>query len=129
VSLERVFLLATGLLFVAFGVAYLVAPVPMAALADLGVASPLAVIEMRGFYGGQLVGLGALVLLGARRSAFVAPALLLLLASLGGTALGRLVGVLASGSLPAIIAVALAMELAGALGALALWRRRRGLAA
>jgi hypothetical protein len=93
------------------------------------VASPLAVIEMRGFYGGQLVGLGGFVLLGARRPDFAAPALLLVAASLGGTALGRLVGVLASGSLPGMIVGALALELGGAVAALVLWSRGRGSAA
>jgi hypothetical protein len=126
VPLTRVFLLVTGLLLVAFGLAYLVAPVPMAAIADLAVATPLAAIEVRGFYGGQLVGLGAFVLLGARSAAFAAPALLLLAASLGGTALGRIAGVLLSGSLPPAIVAALALEISGAAGALLLWNRERG---
>src|SRR5262245_34650098 len=116
-SLTRLFLLATGLLYVAFGIAYLVDPASMAAVADLGVASPLARIEIRGFYGGQLVGLGGFVLLGLWRGAFVTPALLLVIASLGGTAIGRILGILASGSLPGPILGVLLVEASGALAA------------
>lgn len=128
-SLTRLFLLATGLLSVVFGVAYLFAPIPMASLADLDPSTPLAVIEVRGFYGGQLVGLGGFILLGVWRSAFVTPALLLIAASLGGTALGRMVGVFASGSLPAIIVGALILELLATVVALLLLNRERSMKA
>jgi Domain of unknown function (DUF4345) len=125
VSLTRLFLLATGLLSVAIGLAYLIAPVPLASVAALDLSSPLAVIEVRGFYGGQLIGLGAFILLGIWRSAFVVPALLLIAASLGGTALGRIVGVLASGSLPPAIVGVLVLELLATVAALFLWDRER----
>lgn len=127
-SLNRFFLFVAGLGLVGFGAAYLIAPVPMAAAADLAVATPLAAIEIRGFYGGQLVGLGVFVLLGAWRPAFVVPALLLLATSLGGTALGRVAGILAAGSLPSILIGVLAIEVAGAVAALLLWQRERTLA-
>jgi hypothetical protein len=125
VSLTRTFLLATGVLLVGFGLAYLVTPVAMSSLADLVPATPLAVIEVRGFYGGQLVGLGAFVLLGARWPAFAVPALLVVAASLGGTALGRVVGIVAAGETPPIVLGALALELGGAACALFLWKRER----
>lgn len=124
-SLTRLFLLATGLLSVAFGVAYLIAPIQMASLANLDPATPLAVIEVRGFYGGQLVGLGGFILLGVWRSAFVTSALLLIAASLGGTAIGRIIGVFASGSLPPIIIGALILELFATVAALLLLNRER----
>ncbi len=112
-SIVRGYLLAIGLLLVAFGVAYLIAPVPMAALAGLDLPTPLALIEVRGFYGGQLVGLGGFILLGVSRPRFVVPGLLLTALSLGGTAFGRIVGILATGSLPPMIVVALILEIAG----------------
>jgi hypothetical protein len=119
----RAFLLATGVLFLAFGIAYLVAPVPTASLAALELSTPLAVIEVRGFYGGQLIGLGGLILLGGRRPRFVVPALLVVVASLGGTAAGRIVGVLSTGSLPPIIIAALVVEIGGAVVAGVLMNR------
>jgi hypothetical protein len=122
-SAARVFLVAMGLPCVIIGMAYLVAPVSLAAFADLALPSPLAVIEVRGFYGGQLVGLGAFMLLGARRSAFTKPALLLVAAALGGTALGRVVGVVAAGVLPAPILLLFGVEAGCALAALVLSKR------
>jgi hypothetical protein len=127
VSPTRIFLLVTGLSSVGIGVAYLVAPTALAALTDLHAQSPLAVVEVRGFYGGQLVGLGVLILLGASRSAFVAPALLLIAASLGGTAFGRVVGLVVSGTLPPIMLGLLGAELLATAAALILWSRGRRL--
>jgi hypothetical protein len=122
-SLTRLFLLATGLLYLVLGAAYLVAPVPLGTLADFAARTPTATIELRGFYGGQMIGLGAFVLLGVRWSAFESPALLVVAASLGGTALGRVVGIAAAGSLPPIILGVLTLEALGAAGALLLWGR------
>jgi len=124
-SPTRLFLCASGLLSVAIGLAYLVAPAAMAAVTQLDLASPTALIEIRGFYGGQLVGLGAFILLGAWRRAFAAPALLLLAATLGGTALGRVVGMLAAGSVPRVMLGLLAVEVAATLAALLLFARAR----
>jgi hypothetical protein len=97
----------------------------MSSLADLVPATPLGVVEVRGFYGGQLVGLGVFVLLGVRRPAFAVPALFLVAASLGGTGLGRVVGIAASGETPPILLGALAIELGAAACALVLWKRER----
>jgi hypothetical protein len=124
-SLTRLFLLVTGGLLVAIGIAFLVAPGAMIGVMDLAVDTPVAAIEIRGFYGGQMVGLGAFVLLGALRPGFAVAALLLLAASLGGTALGRLVGVLAAGTFPAAITWALALEIGGTVAALLLLPRAR----
>ena len=122
-SLVRAYLLVIGLLLVAFGVAFLIAPVPMAALGGLDLPTPLALIEVRGFYGGQLVGIGAFILLGVSRPRFVVPALLLIVFSLGGTAVGRILGIAATGSLPPMIVGALMLEVAGSVVALLLTNR------
>src|SRR5262245_26764153 len=110
----RWFLLAVGMFSVVAGLAYLIHPVEMAALANLELPSPLAVIEVQGFYGGQLLGLGVATLLGFWSPRFVAPALVLTAASLGGTAAGRLYGVLAGGTCPAPIAALFVLEAATA---------------
>lgn len=125
-SIVRAYLLAIGLLFVAFGAAYLIAPVPMAALAGLDPSTPLALIEVRGFYGGQLIGLGGFILLGVSKQGFVVPGLLLIALSLGGTAFGRMVGILAAGSLPPMIVAALILEVSGSGFALLLLNREHG---
>jgi hypothetical protein len=123
--LNRLFLFVTGGLLVAIGIAFLVAPAAMIGVMDLAVQTPVAAIEVRGFYGGQMVGLGAFVLLGALRAGFAVPALCVVAATLGGTALGRLVGVLAAGTFPAAITWALALEIGGTAAALLLLPRAR----
>jgi hypothetical protein len=86
----------------------------MAALADLTLSSRTAVIEVQGFYGGQLVGMGAGMLLALFNPRFVVPALLLVVAPLLGTAAGRLYGVVAGGACPPVIAGLLVLEAATA---------------
>ncbi len=110
----RGYLLAVGTFSVVVGLAYMIRPVEMAALADLELSSPTAVIDVQGFYGGQLVGLGAAILLGLWNPRFVVPALVLAAAPLGGTAVGRLYGVLAGGTCPPLIAGLLVLEVATA---------------
>ena len=122
-SLDRGYLWLSGLSFVVFGLAYLVAPVAMAALTELGVETATARIDIRGYYGGQLLGLGALVLLGAMRDRYRVPALLVIAASIGGTGVGRIVGIVAAGEAPAFMLGAAAVEVAMAAFALVLCRR------
>ena len=113
----RVFLIVIGTFSVIAGLAYILWPAEGAALADLELSSPTAVIEVRGFYGGQLLGLGVAILVGAWKQRFVVPALVLIAASLGGTAVGRLFGVMADGKLPPIVAGLLLVEVGTAAAA------------
>lgn len=110
----RVYMLAVGTLNVVVGFAYMIRPIEMAAFTGLELSSPTAVIDVQGFYGGQLAGLGAAVLLGLWNPRFVVPALVVVVASLGGTAAGRLYGVAAGGTCPPVIAGLLLLELATA---------------
>ena len=122
-TLLRAFLVAAGGFSLVAGLAYLIQPAEMAAVAGLALPTPAAVIEVQGFYGGQLVGLGAATLLGAWKHRFVMPALILLAASLGGTASGRIYGIVASGSCTPLIAGFLLLEAATATVAVVLLRR------
>ena len=125
----QAYLLAAGAFSVAAGFAYMIWPVEMAALVGLTLSPPTAVIEVQGFYGGQLVGLGAATLLAVWKPRFVRPALVLLVASVGGTGLGRLYGIAASASCPPLIAGLLSLEAATAIVALIFLRRERAHAA
>lgn len=114
-SLARLYLLACGIFSVVAGLGYVVRPVEMAALAELELESSTAIIEIQGFYGGQMVGMGLAMLLGVVERRFLLPALVLTTASLGGTAAGRLCGIVMEGSLPTAIAVLLVLEAATAI--------------
>ncbi|MFZ5723795.1 MAG: DUF4345 family protein [Pseudomonadota bacterium] len=122
-TFARLFLIAAGLFLVVLGVAYLFWPVQLAALSELALATPAAIIEVQGFYGGQMLGLGAFVLLGAFRERWQAAALLLVALDIGGTAAGRVTGILAGGSAPDVILGLLALETATAVVAVLLLRR------
>jgi hypothetical protein len=114
VTLLRLFLLAAGTVSVVAGLAFMVQPVETVALVELTPSTPTAVIEIQGFYGGQILGLGIATLLGAWRARFALPALVLLTASLGGTALGRVFGIVTTGSCPPVMAALFVIEAATA---------------
>jgi hypothetical protein len=119
----RVYLLALGIFSVVIGLAYVLRPVQMASLGDLVLPSPLATIEIQGFYGGQLVGVGLGILLGVWNRRLIVPALMLAAVPLAGTALGRLYGVIAAGTCPPAIAALFVVEVAAAgMGGLLLRR-------
>ena len=113
-TVVRIYLLAVGGCSLALGLAYVIWPVEMAALTEFTLPSPLAIIEIRAFYGGQLVGVGLAILFGLWNRRFVIPALLFAVVPLAGVAAGRLYGVIAAGTLPPVAAGFLVLELATA---------------
>ena len=119
-SFAQIFLLVNATIAVAFGGAYLLFPVSMAALTELDLPTPTAVMDVRAFYGGQLIGLGVLALVFAARPPLVPYGLLVLAASLGGTGIGRLVGALVAGTFPPLMVGAFLAEIVVAALALAL---------
>lgn len=90
----RIFLLAlAGLGFLGFGLWFLVDPIgPLAAIGITATGAPAAT-EFRAFYGGLEVGLGALMLVAAAKPEWRTQGLWLVLATNGGIAAGRLLGV------------------------------------
>jgi hypothetical protein len=121
--LARITLWLGGLGFLAFGLAFLAAPLATMAAAGLPLQGDLAATELRAFYGGLELALGALLLAadlqpGARRHG-----LILSLACFGGIGSARLLGILLAGSATPFLWAALATELTlAALSALSLRR-------
>ena len=113
-TVVRLYLLAVGACSLALGLAYVIRPIEMAALTEFTLSSPMAVIEIRAFYGGQLMGLGVAILLGLRDRRFVLPGLLLAAVPLAGVAAGRLYGVIDAGTFPPVALGFFVLELATA---------------
>jgi hypothetical protein len=118
--LSRIALWLGGLGFLAFGLAFLVAPVETLARAGWAMAGDGAATELRAFYGGLEVALGSLLLAadlrGRRREGLV-----LCLASYGGIGAARLLGIALAGAANDFLWIALGTEAALAvLAALAL---------
>jgi hypothetical protein len=110
---EKAVLLALAAGFVAFGVAFLLAPAKVAAVADLTTHGKNGLIELRAFYGGIELGLGLFFGVSALRPAWHVPALWAAFLTLGGVVGARIYGISVEGSAGAMIYVFLAVEIAG----------------
>lgn len=115
----RAFLLLNGLGYLALGLAYLVSPAAMGDLSHLVLPDAIALIDVQGFYGGQMAGIGVLLLLALRLRWLDVPALVTIVATLGGTATGRLAGFALTGSVPPVMVGLFVLEVA--IAAIAAW--------
>ena len=121
----RIAVLALAALgFLGFGLWFLIDPIgPLAAIGITATGAP-APTEFRAFYGGLEVGLGLLMLVAATRADWRTAGLWLVLATNGGIAAGRLVGVALDGVWVPFFTYALVWELGFAvLAAVALGGR------
>lgn len=114
--IDTLALVIGGLGFLIFGAVMLVAP--QASMASLGLTVPDGVptTEIRAFYGGLELGLGALLLAAVRKVQYRRAGLALGCVSYGSVASARLLGMLVDGSAGGFLIGALAVELS-----LALW--------
>ena len=121
--LPRAALILAGLIFLALGVAFLLAPAAMMASVDVALTTPLASGDVRAVYGGMQVASGVLLLLAARRADWVRPGLLAAAVLFAGLFAGRVLGLLLDGP-PSPFGWLLAVaELGGLLLAVAISRR------
>ena len=121
----RIAVLALAALgFLGFGLWFLIDPIgPLAAIGITATGAP-APTEFRAFYGGLEVGLGLLMLVAAARPERRTAGLWLVLATNGGIAAGRLIGVALDGVWVPFFTYALVWELGFAvLAAVALGGR------
>lgn len=109
-SFRVIVLVLAGLGFLGFGAWLLVDPIGGLAGVDIAGTSAAGVVELRAFYGGLELGLGAFLLACAARPAWRQPGLWLVL--LGNLAIGltRLYGIADSGVFTPFFAAALAWE-------------------
>jgi len=122
----RIVLLLYGLMFMGFGVAFLLSPLKMASATAFDLLSPAAVTEMRAFYGGLEIGLGAYLLVAMAQRKWAGAALQALIAISGGIACGRLFGILVDGTAGVHMLLYLLVEVLGVvLGILGLGRLNR----
>ncbi|HJS46899.1 MAG TPA: DUF4345 family protein [Gemmatimonadales bacterium] len=110
----RVVLWIAGLMFVGFGVAFSLWPLPAARVVEIPLPTPTARIDFAATYGGFSLGFGAFLILCAGRAAWLEPGLVAAGAALGGLALIRIQGILAAAGPPLpVILIGLGAELAG----------------
>jgi hypothetical protein len=100
-----------GLGFLGFGLAFLVDPRGTLALAGVATEGAIAATELRAFYGGAELALGALILACALRPARHRDGLWLTLVCYGAIGLTRAAGMLIDGSDSSFLRLALGTEL------------------
>lgn len=117
-----VLLWLSGLSFLGFGVAFLIAPIATLALAGVATEGAIAATELRAFYGGIEVALGGLILACALRPERWRDGLWLTLACYGAIGVTRVFGMAIDGSDSFFLRFAATTELSFALAAIGLLR-------
>ena len=110
-----------GLGFLAFGTAFLLAPLETFALAGVDLQGPVAAAEVMAFYGGLEIALGGLLVACALLPARRRDGLVLMAAVYAGIGLARLAGMVAHDADSTFLRVALGLELGLAALAIAAW--------
>ena len=115
-TLSIVLLRITSLLFVAFGIGFVIAPQDLAELVTGAAPSaPSAVTDMRATYGGVPLGIGLFIGYCARRPETVRLGILASLTVIASLGAARLVGIIVDGSPNGFMMVFLATEIASVL--------------
>ena len=109
-KLARLSLYVMAVTFLGLGLMSLVAPTNLTLLVEFAMPTPIAVMEVRGVYGGLFFGIGAFFLVFARQDAWLRAGLIAQLGVMGGFVLGRTVGIVLGGAPNLFIATLLAGE-------------------
>ena len=128
-KLARVSLYVMAVVFLGLGAMSLVSPTNLTPLVEISMPTRIAVMEVRGVYGGLFFGIGFFFLLFARRDSWLRPGLVAQAGIMGGFVLGSTVGILLGGAPNLFIAALLAGEVfmaAVALFALRVLKWQRG---
>jgi hypothetical protein len=99
-----------AVVFLGLGAMSLVSPTNLTPLVEISMPTRIAVMEVRGVYGGLFLGIGFFFLLFARRDSWLRPGLVTQAGIMGGFVLGRTVGILLGGAPNLFIAALLAGE-------------------
>ncbi len=125
-GIPRAVLLTIAAVFVAFGVAFLLAPDKLGSYVDLSASVNTGRTELRAVYGGLELGLGVFFALSALRKNWHVPALVAALLAFIGLAGARIYGISVEGGASIITVLTLLSEIAGAVAsAWALVRTRK----
>lgn len=123
VNLARLSLHVVGVIFLGLGAMSLIAPTNLTRLVEVAMPTRIAVMEVRGVYGGFFLGTGFFFLLFARHEAWFRPGLIAQASIFGGFVLGRTVGIAIGGAPNPFITALLVGEIVGLVVALVLLRR------
>ena len=109
---SKVVLVLLGLMFLGFGLAFLLRPTQMAQMVSIELPEATAKTEIRAFYGGLEIGLAVFLFVCAATGGWIRPGLLAAGLACAGPALGRLVGLWLDGQPKPVLFTILAVEVA-----------------
>ena len=112
-TIERISLLLSALVFGGFGFAFLIWPVALGGFVDIQLPTSTAITDFQATYGGLELGLAVFFAYCVISNRWVQPALLVQIVALGGLATARLIGVLQRGSVQPLIYWLLLAEVSG----------------
>jgi len=124
-KLVRSLVFASALIFVVVGAGFLLIPRQFGGVLELSLPTAMARTDVRATYGGLELGFGIFLILCVVRREWIGPGLWALALTVGGFAIGRVVGFIAEGTINNFMLFFLVLELAVALVALFLLRRMR----
>lgn len=116
-KLGPVVIAANAAVFIAFGLAFLIAPQRLADTLSITLENATALADFRAMYGGLALGMGVVFAAGLRNPAWHQPTLFLCAASSAGLLVGRVLTVSAGATPEPFIYGLMAIELISAVGA------------
>lgn len=122
-KLARALIFVSALIFVVVGAGFLFIPRQWAGILEISLPTAMARTDVRATYGGLELGFGIFLILCVVRREWIRPGLWALALTVGGFATGRLVGLVAEGTINNFMLFFLVLELAVALLAVFLLRR------
>ncbi len=122
-TFARTILALNVLLFLGFGVAFLVWPARMTQTPGVVLPSPTALSDVRAIYGGMELGIAAFLVVCLRRGA-IPTGLLAATLVLAGTALGRAVGLIVDGYTPITLRLLVAEGFGAVANGVVMWLAR-----
>jgi len=122
-KLAKAELLFAALVFLTFGLGFLIAPVQWAAVVDIVLPSPMARTDFRATYGGFETGMGVFLAACALRDHWLRPGLVALAWVAAGFGAGRLVGIVVEGTASSLMLLLVVLEWSIALVTLYVLRR------
>ena len=109
--------------FLGFGLLFLVAPTTLTTLAEISLPTPIALMEIRGVYGGFFIGAGLFLLICAWRESWLRAGMTAQATILGGLVVGRILGLLIDGAANPFIYLLLLSEIIGLIMSIAVLRK------
>lgn len=121
---ERALLAFMGLTTLGFGAAYMAVPLHWAAESSLAIVRPVALGELRGYYAGLQMAMGALFFSGLRSPAWATTGLRAASVLFAGNGIGRIIGCLTAGTIDSYNLSGVVFEIGFSATAIWLLRQR-----